>query len=114
MSVNPGFGGQSFIPTSTDKIARARAYLPESVTIEVDGGVHASSTPARSSRPARTGWSPAPASSAARISRSASRQWRRPPPPAYNPQQSDQTLLQGGVKVPTGGTAREPREGPTR
>jgi ribulose-phosphate 3-epimerase len=39
MSVNPGFGGQSFIPTSTDKIARARAFLPETVTIEVDGGV---------------------------------------------------------------------------
>jgi len=39
MSVNPGFGGQAFIPTSTDKIARARAYLPENVTIEVDGGV---------------------------------------------------------------------------
>jgi len=40
MSVNPGFGGQSFIETSTDKIRRARAYLPENVaTIEVDGGV---------------------------------------------------------------------------
>ena len=39
MSVNPGFGGQSFIETSMDKIARARAYLPESVAIEVDGGV---------------------------------------------------------------------------
>ena len=39
MSVNPGFGGQSFIPTSTDKIARARAYLPDDVAIEVDGGV---------------------------------------------------------------------------
>ena len=39
MSVNPGFGGQGFIPTSTDKIARARAFLPEDVTIEVDGGV---------------------------------------------------------------------------
>jgi ribulose-phosphate 3-epimerase len=40
MSVNPGFGGQSFIPTSMDKIARARAFLPDSVTIEVDGGVN--------------------------------------------------------------------------
>jgi ribulose-phosphate 3-epimerase len=39
MSVNPGFGGQSFIPSSTDKIARARAFLPDTVTIEVDGGV---------------------------------------------------------------------------
>lgn len=39
MSVNPGFGGQAFIPTSIDKIARARAYLPENVIIEIDGGV---------------------------------------------------------------------------
>jgi ribulose-phosphate 3-epimerase len=39
MSVNPGFGGQSFIPTSLDKIARARAFLPDDVIIEVDGGV---------------------------------------------------------------------------
>ena len=39
MSVNPGFGGQRFIPTSTAKIARARDYLPEDVIIEVDGGV---------------------------------------------------------------------------
>ena len=39
MSVNPGFGGQSFIPTSLDKIA-GRARLPAGdVTIEVDGGV---------------------------------------------------------------------------
>ena len=39
MSVNPGFGGQSFIETSMDKLRRARAYLPERVAIEVDGGV---------------------------------------------------------------------------
>jgi len=39
MSVDPGFGGQSYIETSTDKIARARAYLPENVALEVDGGV---------------------------------------------------------------------------
>ncbi len=41
MSVNPGFGGQSFIPTSTAKLKHARAYLPERVAIEVDGGVTA-------------------------------------------------------------------------
>jgi ribulose-phosphate 3-epimerase len=41
MSVNPGFGGQSFIPTSTTKLRNARAYLPERVAIEVDGGVTA-------------------------------------------------------------------------
>ena len=39
MSVDPGFGGQSFIGTSMDKLRRARAYLPEGVGIEVDGGV---------------------------------------------------------------------------
>ena len=39
MSVDPGFGGQGFVATSTDKIARARAFLPDEVTIEVDGGV---------------------------------------------------------------------------
>ncbi len=39
MSVNPGFGGQAFIETSLDKIRRARAYLPDRVAIEVDGGV---------------------------------------------------------------------------
>jgi ribulose-phosphate 3-epimerase len=39
MSVNPGFGGQRFIETSMDKLARTRAYLPDEVAIEVDGGV---------------------------------------------------------------------------
>jgi ribulose-phosphate 3-epimerase len=39
MSVNPGFGGQSFIATSIDKLRAARAYLPAEVAIEVDGGV---------------------------------------------------------------------------
>lgn len=44
MSVNPGFGGQSYIPTSTDKIARLRQMLDErglsQVELEVDGGIH--------------------------------------------------------------------------
>jgi ribulose-phosphate 3-epimerase len=43
MSVNPGFGGQSYIPTSTDKIARIRRMLDERgldhVELQVDGGV---------------------------------------------------------------------------
>jgi ribulose-phosphate 3-epimerase len=39
MSVNPGFGGQSFIETSVDKVRRARELLPETVALEVDGGV---------------------------------------------------------------------------
>ena len=40
MSVNPGWGGQQFIPASLDKLARMRAALPDHVTLEVDGGVH--------------------------------------------------------------------------
>lgn len=43
MSVNPGFGGQSYIPTSTDKIARIRGMLDarglHHVELQVDGGV---------------------------------------------------------------------------
>lgn len=43
MSVNPGFGGQSFIESSLDKIKRLRAILTERgldhVEIEIDGGV---------------------------------------------------------------------------
>jgi ribulose-phosphate 3-epimerase len=41
MSVNPGWGGQQFIPWSLDKLARMRAALPDRVSLEVDGGVHA-------------------------------------------------------------------------
>lgn len=43
MSVNPGFGGQSYIPGSTAKIARLRAMLDETgsqAELEVDGGVN--------------------------------------------------------------------------
>jgi ribulose-phosphate 3-epimerase len=42
MTVNPGFGGQKFIPNSLDKIARARRMLSEcrsAASIEVDGGI---------------------------------------------------------------------------
>jgi len=39
MSVNPGFGGQQFIPTSLDKVRAARELLPAHVVVEVDGGV---------------------------------------------------------------------------
>ena len=38
MSVNPGFGGQSFIPFSLDKIREVRA-LSATVDIQVDGGI---------------------------------------------------------------------------
>ena len=40
MSVNPGWGGQTFIPFSLDKLARMRRALPGHVALEVDGGVH--------------------------------------------------------------------------
>jgi ribulose-phosphate 3-epimerase len=40
MSVNPGWGGQEFIPASLDKLSRLRELLPDSVALEVDGGVH--------------------------------------------------------------------------
>jgi ribulose-phosphate 3-epimerase len=42
MSVNPGFGGQQFIPTSLRKLADARARIDASgreVRLEVDGGI---------------------------------------------------------------------------
>ena len=45
MSVNPGFGGQVYIPSSTDKIARLRQVLDArgltGVELEVDGGIKA-------------------------------------------------------------------------
>ena len=42
MSVNPGFGGQSFIPMTLDKLREARSLIDESgldIRLEVDGGV---------------------------------------------------------------------------
>jgi len=42
MTVNPGFGGQEFIPASLDKISRARRLLDDarsSAALEVDGGI---------------------------------------------------------------------------
>ena len=42
MSVNPGFGGQKFIPASLDRIRCLRGMIEEqgaSVLIEIDGGV---------------------------------------------------------------------------
>ena len=44
MSVNPGFGGQSFIPSTLGKLREARAMITESglpIRLEVDGGVSA-------------------------------------------------------------------------
>ncbi|MCC2625939.1 MAG: ribulose-phosphate 3-epimerase [Burkholderiales bacterium] len=44
MSVNPGFGGQSFIPSILDKIRQARTLIDKSgrdIILEVDGGIKA-------------------------------------------------------------------------
>ena len=49
MSVNPGFGGQKFIPNTLDKIRRLRSLanvLNPGLLIEVDGGVALRNTPA--------------------------------------------------------------------
>jgi ribulose-phosphate 3-epimerase len=46
MTVNPGFGGQSFIAAQCDKIARLRALIgPRPIHIEVDGGITAETAP---------------------------------------------------------------------
>ena len=45
MSVNPGFGGQSFIPSTLNKLREARQLIDESghnIRLEVDGGITAS------------------------------------------------------------------------
>jgi ribulose-phosphate 3-epimerase len=42
MSVNPGFGGQQFIPTALDKLREARSIIDRSgrdIRLEIDGGV---------------------------------------------------------------------------
>jgi ribulose-phosphate 3-epimerase len=42
MSVNPGFGGQAFIPSTIDKLKQARKMIDSSgydIRLEVDGGV---------------------------------------------------------------------------
>jgi len=42
MSVNPGFGGQSFIPSALDKLRQARQIINDSgydIRLEIDGGV---------------------------------------------------------------------------
>jgi ribulose-phosphate 3-epimerase len=44
MSVNPGFGGQSFIPSALDKLKEVRKIIDDSgydIRLEIDGGVKA-------------------------------------------------------------------------
>ena len=48
MTVNPGFGGQSFIPTMPRKIAAMREMIERwkvQVELEVDGGIHTETAP---------------------------------------------------------------------
>jgi ribulose-phosphate 3-epimerase len=46
MSVNPGFGGQAFIPSAADKIRNLRALVgARPIDIEVDGGITAENAP---------------------------------------------------------------------
>jgi ribulose-phosphate 3-epimerase len=45
MSVNPGFAGQAFIPTTPDRLVRLRAVLPDEALLEVDGGIHPATLP---------------------------------------------------------------------
>lgn len=46
MSVNPGFGGQSFIPQSVEKVRQARALIGgRPIELEVDGGITAETAP---------------------------------------------------------------------
>ncbi len=39
MTVNPGWGGQSYIASSTKRIERLRELLPDTVALQVDGGI---------------------------------------------------------------------------
>ncbi|MHA7971994.1 ribulose-phosphate 3-epimerase [Rhizobium sp. CAU 1783] len=46
MTVNPGFGGQAFIPSVVDKVARIKAMIGERpILIEIDGGVTPETAP---------------------------------------------------------------------
>ena len=47
MSVNPGFGGQKFIPSQVEKIRRLRQMIGErDIDLEVDGGINVETAPA--------------------------------------------------------------------
>ncbi|HZW46025.1 MAG TPA: ribulose-phosphate 3-epimerase [Microvirga sp.] len=46
MTVNPGFGGQAFIPSVCDKVRRVKAMIGDrDIDIEIDGGVTAETAP---------------------------------------------------------------------
>ena len=83
MSVNPGFGGQSFIPHALDKLRAARKLVDAAqqrtgreILLEVDGGVKVDNIARRSRAPAPTRSSRAARSSARRTTRRRSRAMR--------------------------------------
>lgn len=67
MTVNPGFGGQEFIPAQLEKIRRLKKMIASRpILIEADGGINAETAPL-CGRPAPTCWWPAAPFSAAAI-----------------------------------------------
>jgi ribulose-phosphate 3-epimerase len=40
MSIEPGYSGQKFMPEAYDRLRRLRELLPETMRVQVDGGVH--------------------------------------------------------------------------
>jgi len=41
MAIHPGYSGQTFMPDALGRIERLRSLLPESVRVQVDGGINA-------------------------------------------------------------------------
>ena len=93
MSVNPGFGGQNFLPAALDKIRRLRAEIVRArarrCAIEVDGGIDVTQHPRRGRGRARSVvvagnavfGRPDPEAAARRLLRGGRRlSWSRPPP----------------------------------
>jgi ribulose-phosphate 3-epimerase len=53
MTVNPGWGGQPFIPSTAGKVERLRSQIRSGVSIEVDGGIDEETAPTCSAAGAR-------------------------------------------------------------
>ena len=120
MSVNPGFGGQSFIPQSLEKLRPRRALLPEASRSR-STAASTTATPPRWSPPAPICSSPGRACSTGAIPRPLSRARRAAAAPDPSGDEAGRAprlearraraytaatkyrCLQGGVKVPTGG-----------
>src|SRR5919199_1887646 len=86
MSVNPGFGGQKFIPTSLDKVRRLRRMIEErglKTRIEIDGGVDRSNIAEIAAAGAEiiVAGSTAPSNPSTGRTAATRRRRARPPPP---------------------------------